>query len=542
MAEAEIQMPHYIDTDENVGSRTMSVCCCCLELVCRKCLWTEYTWMGQVEVYGNMIKDCYGIDIPGESRGICEVCITQLRNAVRFKRQLILSQDKLNALKNNIAKGNEFDLIDGGSKGNAHYGNEFDGDDCVIGCKQESVNYSDSDSSDDAPLVQALDRERGQKETLPKLRSGRRQYNYMKTRRNVCLILENSTILPFKSNKGYFTCFYCHKQHAVFEELKVHMSEHKDLTVKDSLKCLLRPHAIKVDASNLSCKRCGQAQQTMHDLIQHLTENHEIDFDFDAKLKPIDTVLPYDLADGKFRCFICKKDFMFFKTLSKHMNEHGANYVCDKCGKCFILPERLRAHKQNIHIDVSAVKCEHCGKLCSSNVVLKSHIRYTHKRILFVCSICDKKFMSFKKRFDHLQQYHGRAALNLTCDKCSKSFSTPGSLNNHVRKEHSTTTRDPKRFHCELCSMTFKTKSALKCHSVVHSGEKNFECEVCHKKYGRSRTLVEHMKIHRNDRRWSCAACAQAFVQKCSLKNHIRVHHGELNGDQLLIYKEPEKT
>lgn len=365
-----------------------------------------------------------------------------------------------------------------------------------------------------------------------------RKANYVKARQNVCLILEHSTILPFKSNKGYFNCLYCNKQYVGFQELKTHVDKlHENISFKSILKSILRPKdRIRADVSDIKCRICKKKVDNLEILIKHLTDDHNILFN--DVIKPNDCILAYDLSDGKYKCYECKAEFLFFKTLSKHMNEHSTDYVCDVCGRCFLLPERLRAHTQ-LHNIEKPVKCDICNKICSSNILLKSHIRYTHKKRSFLCSICDKTFPSYRTRMKHLEEVHNRAPLNLTCKLCSKKFGTPNSLNSHIRSDHLKTLKEPK-FGCNTCGMMFKTRHALSYHLIVHSGEKNYECKVCHKKYARAKTLTEHNKIHLNDRRWSCGACSQAFVQKCSLKNHIRVHHGDEESENLIVYKKPD--
>ncbi|KAH9635198.1 hypothetical protein HF086_009538 [Spodoptera exigua] len=216
------------------------------------------------------------------------------------------------------------------------------------------------------------------------------------------------------------------------------------------------------------------------------------------------------------------------------MNEHSTDHVCDVCGRCFLLADRLRAHALT-HKE-SAAKCEYCGKICSSKMLLRSHIRYKHKKLSFMCSICNKTFLTSQKRVEHLEEVHKRKPLNLTCRICSKKFDYHKSLYSHMRSEHLHINPEP-RYACAVCGSMFKTKYGLTYHMVVHSGEKNYECEICHKKYGRRKTLIQHLRIHMNDRRFACGACSQAFVQKCSLKNHIRVHHSDMDYKQLIIDK-----
>ena len=353
----------------------------------------------------------------------------------------------------------------------------------------------------------------------------------------MALILENSTIVPFKSRVGYFNCFYCNKQFAGFDKLKSHVNElHEKISSKNIFKCIYRPHdRIRADVSDINCRLCNKKIDNLDFLIQHLTDEHNVKFTFDSDIKkPADCILGYNLSEGRYRCCECKQEFIFFKTLSNHMNEHSTDHVCDVCGRCFLLPDRLRAHSLS-HKEKSIVKCDTCGKMCGSKMLLKSHIRYKHQKLPFMCSICDKAFNTSQKRVKHLEEVHSRAPLDLTCKICSKNFGHHVNFYRHM-KYHLNIKREPK-YGCSICGMKFSTNGGLANHSVVHSGEKNYECEVCHKKYGRRKTLTEHLRIHKNDRRFACGACTQAFVQKCSLKNHIRVHHSDGDFEKLIVDK-----
>lgn len=356
-------------------------------------------------------------------------------------------------------------------------------------------------------------------------------------RLNVALILQHSTIVPFKSRVGYFNCFYCNKQFAGFDKLKSHVNElHENINLKNIFKCIYRPNdRIRADVSDINCRLCKKKIDNLNFLVQHLTVDHNVKFNFDSDTKkPADCILGYDLSEGRYKCCECNKEFIFFKTLSNHMNEHSTNHVCDVCGRCFLLADRLRAHSVT-HKEKSIVKCDTCGKICGSKMLLKSHIRYKHQKLPYMCSICDKPFNTSVKRVKHLEEVHNRAPLDSTCKICSKKFDHHINLYRHM-KFHSNIKREPK-YGCNDCGMKFSTNSGLSNHSVVHSGEKNFECEVCHKRYGRRKTLTEHLRIHKNDRRFACGACSQAFVQKCSLKNHIRVHHGDVDLEKLIVDK-----
>ncbi|XP_075989460.1 uncharacterized protein LOC142985275 [Anticarsia gemmatalis] len=562
-------------SESSIGTvSNYAVCCCCLELLCIKDIWGKYEWMGQTEVYGQMFEECFNLTWPKRETSkdqICEVCITHLRNAMQFKQRVVACQVrlksnltmkiadvpnevKLEEHKNNIT--NDFDNY------NEDYTSDKDGTLSITSLSLPGVTNTTSERSGAGKLpvvkndatIQSVKAKKDIKKntsisTIKK--NGKStsckskgvafpaEIKYIKPRRNVCLLLENSTIVPFKSTKGYFNCLYCNKQQVAFDELKSHIDQcHENVNFETILKSITRPHdRIKANVSNITCKICKKKLDTLESLVTHLTDEHNLKFNMNDKKKPADSILPYYLDDGKYKCYICKNEFLFFRTLSVHMNTHSSDHVCDVCGRCFLLADRLRAHIQ-MHLNEKSTRCDICGKVFRSGQSLRSHIRYTHKKMSFLCAICNESFASSRLRMRHLVEVHKRS-LNLTCRLCAKKYNSHISLNSHIRTEHLKVIKEPKH-SCGICGMLFKFPSDLTCHMIVHSGEKKFECEHCHKKFARAKTLREHLKIHRNDKRWSCGACGQAFVQKCSLRNHIRVHHADMEGEQLIVYNKPD--
>ncbi|XP_026314379.1 uncharacterized protein LOC113226076 [Hyposmocoma kahamanoa] len=72
-------------------------CRCCLLRPPDKDLKTAYRRLDKIEIYGDMLKECFEIHISIESTecGICEVCITRLRDACDFKMQVQQCQKEL---------------------------------------------------------------------------------------------------------------------------------------------------------------------------------------------------------------------------------------------------------------------------------------------------------------------------------------------------------------------------------------------------------------------------------------------------------------
>ncbi|KAJ8703986.1 hypothetical protein PYW07_013280 [Mythimna separata] len=218
------------------------LCCCCLELVSLKGLWRQYVWMGRTEVYGDMLEECFNLSWEQKDEAkdlICEVCITRLRNAVQFKQKVIQCQSalKLRLLDGIQSLKQEILDLEVPKKG------EFESD---LVMKLENEGDFDSQADD---VFNDTDFEINHYETPPikkekeKIKNGgfknnlrkstrkcqdevvKKNSNFVNPRQNVALILEHSTIVPFKSRVGYFNCFYCNKQVQDLSDLEQAVTE-----------------------------------------------------------------------------------------------------------------------------------------------------------------------------------------------------------------------------------------------------------------------------------------------------------------------------
>eukprot|EP01083_Nonionella_stella_P088699 247383_1 len=105
-------------------------------------------------------------------------------------------------------------------------------------------------------------------------------------------------------------------------------------------------------------------------------------------------------------------------------------------------------------------------------------------------------------------------------DKRSIQSSTSSVSTNSVRPY-----RKPD-YQCSECGKSFKHKSNLKIHAVIHTDEA-LQCPHCKKKFARKSNLTQHLRVHTGERPYVCAFCNKSFKQSHSLKDHVRIHTGE---------------
>ena len=75
------------------------------------------------------------------------------------------------------------------------------------------------------------------------------------------------------------------------------------------------------------------------------------------------------------------------------------------------------------------------------------------------------------------------------CPRCPCTYSSKGSLTEHVRHIH----ENASRYRCETCEKGFSIRSHYYDHLAAHTGVKRYVCSVCLKEFTSKRTLKAHM-------------------------------------------------
>ena len=79
-------------------------------------------------------------------------------------------------------------------------------------------------------------------------------------------------------------------------------------------------------------------------------------------------------------------------------------------------------------------------------------------------------------------------------------------------------------FKCNECDITFKKRSRLREHSIIHTGLKPFKCDQCNKAYNSQSNLRKHKTIHENHE-LACPQCKKIFSAGFKLKQHLTIRH-----------------
>ncbi|XP_023939840.2 zinc finger protein ZFP2 isoform X2 [Bicyclus anynana] len=557
-------------------------CRCCLEVIGLKDLWTEYYNGDEREVYGEMVNECFAMPWEHEDSKreyICDGCVTRLRDAVSFRKEILHSDQLLKEhIKNEAVAGHsvkeeemsdaeieteylsidyldedgqhksnssiEIKIESGGikeesipSKSGRRY-TEEDFKKCIEAVKSRKLSQTKASIIYHVPrttIRHALARHRrtGAKTSEQKIKKyidpvevgdfhSRMFPELLNFGIDLATLMDYSNATPIRCRGGRgYKCCYCSEEFPDAADLKRHtMTDHDRETRCGLIKGRYAASSlVKLDITSLQCSKCRCDFDAIQHLIDHIVDVHGENIHRDIK----NYILPFKFQGEELRCVICFTPFNKFKVLQEHMSTHFRNFICDYCSSGFvtrtILLNHMKGHQMGFY------KCDFCPKTYDTHRKKKAHERlvHIHRNMLNKCGYCNEKFSRFSKKEEHLVQVHGVRSITFNCQACDKVFVSQRGLRDHTKRDHLM----ERRHKCNVCDMLFFRQSDVRKHMVKHTGARTFQCSVCLKSYGRRNTLREHMRIHADDRRFKCEYCGQAFVQKCSWRGHMRAKHGE---------------
>ena len=115
-------------------------------------------------------------------------------------------------------------------------------------------------------------------------------------------------------------------------------------------------------------------------------------------------------------------------------------FVCDICSRSYCYKIGLIRHQEEKHGE--GFCCEHCGKICTSQLNLQRHIQTIHQGKRYLCPICNDPFTTKSNWKRHCKNKH---QLNILPDlkpivDQKKIFTTPvDQLKKKVKESEGTT-------------------------------------------------------------------------------------------------------
>lgn len=154
--------------------------------------------------------------------------------------------------------------------------------------------------------------------------------------------------------------------------------------------------------------------------------------------------------------------------------------------------------------------------------------KFTQKPSIPTLGISSFSASNFQEDPDYTSKRPRKSADRYECpeENCGKIFYDKGAFRKHQL------THGEKLFICKVCQKKFLDNSKLRRHSLVHSGEKNYKCEICDKKFSLDFNLRTHMRIHSGEKPYACVypGCFKRFSQSSNLSAHEKTHEILKNG------------
>jgi len=211
-----------------------------------------------------------------------------------------------------------------------------------------------------------------------------------------------------------------------------------------------------------------------------------------------------------------------FNEAQENFSEGARIYSCNEedCERSFGSASSLAYHKSSAHKS-SNFSCSHpgCNKTFKLNTLLKRHLATHNSERLYNCDTCGKSFKT-KSNLQSHSVVHSDS--KFFCEECGQQFKHRTSLAAHIRWH-----QGQKAHECPFCNKSFNQKGNLQEHIRIHTGDKPFKCHICGRTFTTSSQHRLHVKRHLGVKQFKCDLCDKTFLNKDSLKTHMRRHRGE---------------
>ncbi|XP_069363794.1 oocyte zinc finger protein XlCOF6-like isoform X4 [Maniola hyperantus] len=562
------------------GVLSDGMCRCCATEGSFKDFQVAYQWMGVEEIYGNMLKDCFDITLSVSEEisngGICEVCITQLRNACNFKQQVQRTEEKFQKKLQEASfktEGIKMEISRFEDDDSNISADDFSSPEYEVPIKVEKVEEKPKKraaakaSTSKAKKTKASEGEPSVKrnhQLIIKSEIQDAQDSHTRDKNNTVNPKENEAATVYIPNETLMTrvpgiikrpsishVTAIEKKPRVMKEAAetvispAYVTKNKIATFKVPKKALLR----KVD------KKTKEGPVKISEKQKHVT-NLEVVLAFS-------TATPIRSHDGfAYTCCFCtalfknpaelkthtlmthdnrydRREFMVKKTSSRYLLKLDITLLkCRVCDKSITTLEELYEHLQNEHkkliytdvknliipfrFESEDLRCAICTLVFNKFKILLEHMK-THYRN-YVCEICDYGCINQKTMVNHKQSHKTGS---FECSECSKVFETHLRRRTHMNTVHKYKNMPAK---CTICNERFHSGPMKDQHMVTMHGMSPIirKCTACEKTFTNQNALRIHTKrYHLMERRYPCKECEMRFYTGAELKYHMVKHTGK---------------
>ena len=365
-----------------------------------------------------------------------------------------------------------------------------------------------------------------------------------------------------------FRCIICELEFDFIDDMNYHLGLfHKMKCIRKSFSCSscvddipdwfqmsigrdqgeIKPGESQDEAASAtySCKICSHTYANIEFLHKHIQSNHHFDFEsiktlcsycksqLSETVYEVCTLIkdrcrrrvtPEILSDAKSHlCRICNVPCKDEAEVNLHRKLHlrrKGSYRCLKCDKTFRNCNSLEHHVW-VHYDKTPFRCRYCAEYKNRRESISLHElnHLPERKKKFKCTQCEFRSWTKKTLTFHIKNTHSDKRYN--CNMCPATYKSKSGFLHHKMKKHN----GQFRFTCDICGAGAVTQGRLNVHKESHE---NIRCPVCNKKLFRRSLLSLHMKnVHGKRERLPCDQCGKMFSSSNSLAKHYTLHTGE---------------
>ncbi|CAG5057368.1 unnamed protein product [Parnassius apollo] len=534
-------------------------CKCCLNEGDLKNLWTPYRFEEETEIYGMMLTECFALSWqqPEDNMKymdmICTSCISRLRDALAFKREVLVSEEVLREKQNELF---QYTTV----KVEKHVKEEAEEEETEFK-EVEYLEITDSVNKDELyeePLSDEqwpssdnsllLERKRKLSKKLSKEERNKTCKRYTAEELQMAIdAVQNNEM----SHAEAAECFNVPRRtisakiHSIIDKEEEQSqspegnrkrkwpkklpNKERNKTYKQYTEKAMRMAIDAVRKKGMSRSKASEMfkvpKKTLDARLrlQNTTvKNEEPDDDDDAS-KIIDQEKHYKLIE-EIKSILTYTNALPYKSkLTK--------YYCAYCstdGPAFYDPDDLRIHTKTKHVDDRTKGIDLLMRPHWQNEVLKIDIHSLH------CTVCCTILPTWNTMFRHLEDVHEVVldeaynrvipyilARELKCALCEDAFPNYHTLDGHMNAHYSS-------YICSECGDTFLSASRLNKHLRVHNTG-SFPCKECGKVYSLKRYLTKHFDmVHGQKDQYKCLYCPERFSRTFQRHQHVLKKHKEM--------------
>ncbi|XP_022818912.1 zinc finger protein 354A-like isoform X3 [Spodoptera litura] len=492
-----------------------NVCRCCLAEGCYKDISTEYFWMGKREVYAEMLSETLNLSIAysnsggpnSNSRLICELCISRLRDASDFKRQV---QECERTFLRHLDPGSSSMV---GEVEVTVEPTEIDPDVKLEHVKQEKAvsdddddfdercgfDEDDDDDLDDQPLTRLASR-------IPKKESV-----------DLLDLLDNTKATEKRKSSSKTKTVPAKKAKTIKKDVKATSSKAPVKTEKKKKGIIQKSNStitVKHDDGTDIQLTVLKYPISLDSLVY---ESQDLDGNSDKNTDNKNKDRKLKNANIKYTNVSYLKEPVPLNAIEWKDNQEVRSSVTFNVKTVpGILYGTSRTRKKVVE-----------DQPWKENALIMFEFSFVypfiHANNKYKCFVCPKTFLDAVPLKNHTINEH-----------CIKDIKRQ--LNNRIRDKNVKV--DVTHLQCKICLQTLSNIHNLKLHLKEHGknidmeskdylvpfklGGDNFDCQVCGEKYLKLRLLIIHMNKHFNN--FSCEICGSVFISLNLLQRHLKTH------------------